>query len=103
MSQYKQIGNAVPVNLAYAMGNKLIALLNNIENRIEVSEAYKSEEKEKTEIQMSLFEPKTEYVIKTHNKKNPADAKRRAADLGVRCSKLPSIILKIIKEISIEN
>ncbi|OIR25491.1 DNA cytosine methyltransferase [Bathymodiolus thermophilus thioautotrophic gill symbiont] len=68
-SQYKQIGNAVPVNLAYAMGKKLIALLNNIENRIEVSEVYKSEEKEKTEMQMSLFEPKTEYVIKTHNKK----------------------------------
>ena len=32
-SQYKQIGNAVPVNLAHAMGNKLIALLNNIENK----------------------------------------------------------------------
>jgi DNA (cytosine-5)-methyltransferase 1 len=32
-SQYKQIGNAVPVNLAQAMGHKLIALLNNIEAR----------------------------------------------------------------------
>ncbi|MDQ6990747.1 MAG: DNA (cytosine-5-)-methyltransferase [Mariprofundaceae bacterium] len=30
-SQYKQIGNAVPVNLAHAMGRRLIALLNNIE------------------------------------------------------------------------
>jgi len=30
-SQYKQIGNAVPVNLAHAMGRKLILLLNNIE------------------------------------------------------------------------
>jgi len=30
-SQYKQIGNAVPVNLAHAMAIKLIALLNNIE------------------------------------------------------------------------
>ena len=29
-SQYKQIGNAVPVNLATAVGKKLIALLNNI-------------------------------------------------------------------------
>jgi site-specific DNA-cytosine methylase len=26
--QYKQIGNAVPVNLAYAMGRSLIRLLN---------------------------------------------------------------------------
>ncbi len=30
-NQYKQIGNAVPVNLAYAMGRSLIGLLNNIE------------------------------------------------------------------------
>lgn len=32
-SQYKQIGNAVPVNLAHSMGNKLIALLNNIKSK----------------------------------------------------------------------
>lgn len=31
-SQYKQIGNAVPVNLAQAVGRGLIALLNGIEN-----------------------------------------------------------------------
>ncbi len=31
-SQYKQIGNAVPVNLAEAMGHKLIKLLNDIDN-----------------------------------------------------------------------
>lgn len=30
-SQYKQIGNAVPVNLAYAVGRSLVRLLNNIE------------------------------------------------------------------------
>ncbi|MFN9607840.1 MAG: DNA cytosine methyltransferase, partial [Pseudanabaena sp.] len=30
-SQYKQIGNAVPVNLAYAVGQSLIGLLNSIE------------------------------------------------------------------------
>lgn len=30
-SQYKQIGNAVPVNLAYAMGRALVRLLNDIE------------------------------------------------------------------------
>lgn len=29
-SQYKQIGNAVPVNLAYAIGRSLIRLLNAI-------------------------------------------------------------------------
>ena len=31
-SQYKQIGNAVPVNLAFAVGRSLAALLNDIEN-----------------------------------------------------------------------
>ncbi len=31
-SQYKQIGNAVPVNLAYALGRSLIRLLNQIDN-----------------------------------------------------------------------
>jgi DNA (cytosine-5)-methyltransferase 1 len=30
-AQYKQIGNAVPVNLAYAVGRALVALLNDIE------------------------------------------------------------------------
>ncbi len=30
-SQYKQIGNAVPVNLAFAVGRSLIKLLNDIE------------------------------------------------------------------------
>ena len=29
-AQYKQIGNAVPVNLAYALGRSLIRLLNEI-------------------------------------------------------------------------
>jgi DNA (cytosine-5)-methyltransferase 1 len=30
-NQYKQIGNAVPVNLGYAMGRSLVRLLNRIE------------------------------------------------------------------------
>lgn len=30
-SQYKQIGNAVPVNLAYAIGRSLVRLFNDIE------------------------------------------------------------------------
>lgn len=36
-AQYKQIGNAVPVNLGYAIGRSLISLLNSIENRIEIN------------------------------------------------------------------
>jgi DNA (cytosine-5)-methyltransferase 1 len=34
-SQYRQIGNAVPVNLAAAVGRSLVGLLNNIELKIE--------------------------------------------------------------------
>ena len=37
-SQYKQIGNAVPVNLAYAIGRSLISLLNSIESKIDITE-----------------------------------------------------------------
>lgn len=65
-SQYKQIGNAVPANLAKSMGRKLISLLNNIENQIEIPEY---EKKETTVGQMSLFESKGKYQIKTYNKK----------------------------------
>lgn len=36
-SQYKQIGNAVPVNLAYAVGRSIVALLNSIDERIDRS------------------------------------------------------------------
>lgn len=36
-SQYKQIGNAVPVNLAFAIGRSLISLLNDIESEVEVA------------------------------------------------------------------
>lgn len=38
-SQYKQIGNAVPVNLAAAVGRSLIALLNQIEKNYPVENA----------------------------------------------------------------
>jgi len=36
-SQYKQIGNAVPVNLAYAVARALVRLLNNIESQLHSS------------------------------------------------------------------
>ncbi len=49
-SQYKQIGNAVPVNLAYAVGRSLVALLNSIEEGVDRgSESLASND---------LFEPK---------------------------------------------
>lgn len=34
-SQYKQIGNAVPVNLAYAVGRSIVSLLNSIDAKID--------------------------------------------------------------------
>ena len=33
-AQYKQIGNAVPINLAYAIGRSLVRLLNDIETKL---------------------------------------------------------------------
>jgi DNA (cytosine-5)-methyltransferase 1 len=39
-SQYKQIGNAVPVNLAKAVGKSLISLLNSLEEKSPVSKFY---------------------------------------------------------------
>lgn len=37
-NQYKQIGNAVPVNLAYAVGRSIVGLLNSIYANVEVTE-----------------------------------------------------------------
>jgi DNA (cytosine-5)-methyltransferase 1 len=62
-SQYKQIGNAVPVNLAHAMGNKLIALLNNIEDHIKVADIHHTERKENTIKQINLFESEGKYTV----------------------------------------
>lgn len=53
-SQYKQIGNAVPINLAWAVGRKLIALLNNIENKVEFKN-YPKPETENNITQLTLF------------------------------------------------
>jgi DNA (cytosine-5)-methyltransferase 1 len=69
-AQYKQIGNAVPVNLAHAMGKKLIALLNNISKRIEVVQ---STEKENSIRQLNLFDQS-----KKHNKSFNTDQRARA-------------------------
>ena len=44
-AQYKQIGNAVPVNLAYAVGRSLVSLLNDIEKLNASSEPLKKEKK----------------------------------------------------------
>jgi len=46
-AQYKQIGNAVPVNLAYAVGRSLVTLLNDIEKINVISNI--SENKQKDE------------------------------------------------------
>lgn len=42
-AQYKQIGNAVPVNLAYAIGRSVVALLNDIEHLNSSSKPLKKE------------------------------------------------------------
>ena len=54
--------------LAHALGNKLIALLNNIETRTEVAEKINTKKNESTIEQMSLFELKVEYKVGHQNK-----------------------------------
>jgi len=54
-SQYKQIGNAVPVNLAYTIGRRLIALLNSIEKKVEQKVSQLPIKKEKPIDQLTLF------------------------------------------------
>lgn len=63
-SQYKQIGNAVPVNLAYAMGLSLIGLLNSIEARVEQTQPDKIvplNSVNKVE-QLTLFQPGPQHL-----------------------------------------
>ena len=72
MNQYKQIGNAVPVNLAEALGRSLISLLNKIEQenpktpdaKAIVSTSY-GVRLEDGSVQLFLFEPSTLYLVQT--------------------------------------
>ncbi len=79
-AQYKQIGNAVPVNLAWAVGRSIMRLMNQIE-RIDRGEPVENEESFEVRendvhyfttqgevVQLSLFEPETLYL----SKNNPA-------------------------------
>ncbi|NLB69231.1 MAG: DNA (cytosine-5-)-methyltransferase, partial [Lentisphaerae bacterium] len=61
MSQYRQIGNAVPVNLAAALGRSLIALLNSIEGELP---------KEKKEANLEFLDSfvTVKYGVKTPDK-----------------------------------
>ena len=68
MSQYKQIGNAVPVNLAMALGRSLVALLNQIEKenpRTSPKPAPTSPGIRLSDgsVQLLLFEPSTLYLL----------------------------------------
>ena len=73
-AQYKQIGNAVPVNLAWAVGRSLIRLLNQMERAdrgelmlppVEADEAWKHDVHYHTSqgevVQLACFEPREGY------------------------------------------
>ncbi|MDM8337306.1 DNA (cytosine-5-)-methyltransferase [Mediterranea massiliensis] len=78
-AQYKQIGNAVPVNLAWAVGRSIMRLMNQIEridrgerlnmfNMSDMSEVCEHKAQyhtsQKKVIQLSLFEPLSLYLSK---------------------------------------
>lgn len=63
-NQYKQIGNAVPVNLAHAMGNSIIALLNQIEKNTPQNKPYVIPNLNESPEQMNfLWETRAKYKI----------------------------------------
>jgi DNA (cytosine-5)-methyltransferase 1 len=55
-SEYKQIGNAVPVNLGFALGRSIVALLNHIEKRIETDQPIIHNPVQKYDDQLNLFD-----------------------------------------------
>lgn len=62
-NQYKQIGNAVPVNLATAMGKSLISLLNRIEENYPVNNIYQLPDFSKEPEQLDLlWEKRAKYI-----------------------------------------
>jgi len=72
MSQYKQIGNAVPVNLAEALGRSIVALLNAIETADPKPELPKGEHVPCIQygvntsgnlVQMTFLDPATLYLV----------------------------------------
>ncbi len=63
-SQYKQIGNAVPVNLAQAVGKSIVALLNSLEEEKPVSKPYIIKNLNLHPEQMNfLWEKRAKYLI----------------------------------------
>lgn len=63
-TQYKQIGNAVPVNLAKAVGKRLISLLNSLEEINPVNKLYQIENFSADPKQMNfLWEKRAKYLI----------------------------------------
>ena len=54
-SQYKQIGNAVPVNLAYAVGRSLISLLNSINAKVDLNVQFSASKELVLPKQLTLF------------------------------------------------
>ena len=65
-NQYKQIGNAVPVNLANAVGKSLITLLNSLEKYHPINVPYKIENFSKSPEQMNfLWEKRAKYLVET--------------------------------------
>lgn len=54
IAQYKQIGNAVPVNLAYAVGRSLTALLNDIQKLNSTSKPLEKESKNQEQMLLAV-------------------------------------------------
>lgn len=91
--QYKQIGNAVPVNLSFAIGRSLIRLFNDID----AQSAEESQYEEANKIahgmlppvlsELDLFDLHEQYPSDTNIIDNPIDNKKEACDSSLDDSK----------------
>lgn len=86
-AQYKQIGNAVPVNLAWSVGRAIIRLMNQIDE-IDKTQGYTDTRARKRAVdtimsgysrQLTLFEPDTLYISKNNNKSILVGSSRKSS------------------------
>ncbi len=91
--QYKQIGNAVPVNLAYAIGRSLIRLFNDIDaqnpEETQFEDAYKAAHDmlPPTLFELDMFDLYNQYPNNTSIVNNPKVRKRRGYKYNLDDSK----------------
>jgi DNA (cytosine-5)-methyltransferase 1 len=104
--QYKQIGNAVPVNLAFAIGRSLIRLFNEIEAQHPEESQYEEAARAGHEMlppqlfELDLFNLQEQYPIGTNIINNPPSFKRKIDNSDLDDSK--NVLVSLVPDQYIE-